>query len=85
MKTQYYLIKEPELLRLVTRDILLEHLECAGVDNWDSGGVITELFNEDCKEAGLPEMENGEHYDYDYSYEDLARIEIKNRCYIKEG
>lgn len=74
---RYFKISENELVELIARDWRLGHIEAAGVDNWEDGGMISEFFNEACKEAGFQEKEN-ESYWYDYTYEDLARTMLKD-------
>lgn len=69
---RYFKISESELLNLIARDWQLCHMETAGVDNWDSGGMISESFAEACHEAGLTGDPD------DYSYEDLARTVLSD-------
>lgn len=67
----YYKISESELLELLARDWYLCHMEAAGVDNWEDGGMTHEFFNEACKEAGFPEDDEDRYLDY--TYKDLAK------------
>lgn len=79
---RYFKISESELLKLLTSTISRDYLYLAGVDNLDGGsGEIERYFSEDCKAAGLPEDPK---YGYtSYSYEDLAKIMLKNYQEVK--
>lgn len=68
---KYYKISESKLIELLARDWKLSHMECAGVDNWDDGGLIHEFFVESCEDAGFHEEDRQEYYNY--TYKDLAR------------
>lgn len=74
MSEKWYKISESKLLELIARDIEYSALECAGVDNWDDGGVIHEYFEEDCQNAGLPKPDPECSYSEIYNYRDLAKI-----------
>lgn len=77
---KFYKISESELVELLATKWSLDHMYIAGVDNWEDGGMVYEYFAEDCKAAGLPEI--NESY-VDYTYKDLARTELKNYQEVK--
>lgn len=74
MSEKWYKISESNLLKLIARDIEYSALECAGVDNWDDGGVVHDFFEEDCKNAGLSKPVPECNYSEIYNYQDLARV-----------
>lgn len=75
---KFYKISESELLELLARDWCLCHMEIAGVDNWEDGGMVSKFFEEACKEAGFQEKD----WD-DYTYADLARTKLVNYQEVK--
>lgn len=74
---KYYKISESELLRLLARDLHFTCMECAEVDNWKDGRMVSELFEKYYKKAGLKTKEN-ESYWYDYSFKDLAKVSLSD-------
>lgn len=59
MKEKYYLISEKELKRLLYRNLELEELIEAGVDNWQGyGHNYCEKLKELCEEYEIPYNEN---------------------------
>ncbi len=72
---RYFKISESELVELLADSLRLQHLDNAGVDNWDSGGLIQYWFRKSCKGAGLPDPEDSY---WCYSYRDLAQAYLKD-------
>lgn len=79
---RYFKISESELIELLSSTIQLSHLEMAGVDNWNDGGMTYEFFKEACKEAGFPEDPDNGYYDY--SYQNLAKDLLSDYQEVKQ-
>lgn len=72
--SRQYIVDEDVLLRLIARDIELEQLEAAGVDNWSWYGEGREEFLMEAISGRIPEDEIPE----DIDFEDVAKLELQD-------
>lgn len=72
---KYFKVSESELQELLADLLELNTLKRAGVDNWEDGGLVSEIFAEQCSEENLPLDEDGGYYDC--SFKDLAKFALK--------
>lgn len=72
--SRQYIVDEDVLLRLIARDIELEQLEAAGVDNWSWYGEGREEFLMEAISGCIPEDEIPE----DIDFEDVAKLELQD-------
>lgn len=71
MNDKKYILTEVQLEKLLRRSLLLNALECGGVDNWSwYGESIGEFINSWAEE-------NNKDSNEDWDLEDMAREELK--------
>ena len=64
--SRQYIVDEDVLLKLIARDIELEQLEAAGVDNWGWYGEGREEFLIEAISGRVPEDEIPDEIDFEY-------------------
>lgn len=69
-----YLVDEDTLLRLLEKQLELDHLEAIGVDNWCWYGEGREAFLLEAVAGRISE----EDIDSDIDFEYVARLDLKN-------
>lgn len=75
MKEKYYKISEEKLRELLSNQMTLENLECAGVDNWEGYGFAFDREQN-------PGMKKDEFYE-DYEDRIITDIILKEYKEIK--
>lgn len=72
--SRQYIVDEDVLLKLIARDIELEQLEAAGVDNWGWYGEGREEFLIEAISGRVPEDEIPDEIDFEY----VAKLELQD-------
>lgn len=79
--SRQYIVDEEVLLKLIARDIELEQLEAAGVDNWGWYGEGREEFLLNAIDDRVPKEEIPDEVDFEY----VARLELQDYTLLENS